>query len=118
MRHVPLFITSVLPRIVRIVFAASILASAGCAYHFVDTNGNQRIVGFVDIETKLANNSAEFAGELVKLQTFGLLVSSNPVGSSMALGYDSEVFAQLKNNSLVVGNPLNAINFIDGQEVK
>ena len=82
------------------------LALAGCAYKYVDSEGDERVVGFVNMKTRPAAASGPHAGTVVDLQVLGLGISRTAQGGSLILGYSREVTAQIKDNALVVGNPL------------
>lgn len=93
----------------------SVSLLGGCAYNHVDKNGNQRVVGFVnmtivqpkvsqDMSGPMANTT--FAGRVADIQTFGLGIGAEQgVLNRLSLGYSRFVTGHVRDNALVLGNP-------------
>jgi hypothetical protein len=79
---------------------------AGCAYSYVDDAGVRHVIGVVDMEIHDAPEKGAYAGQVIDMRTLGLTVNRSETGSSVSIGYNRDVSGYLKNNSLVIGNPL------------
>ncbi len=91
----------------RIGLCALLLAStSGCAISYGDSAGNRHVIGLVDLAISPATANQALAGNVVAVTTIGALVSHNAQGNTLALGYASETVAAIKDNVLVLGNPL------------
>jgi len=82
------------------------LPLSACAVSYVDDAGNQHVIGFASIVIAPSAQNQPTAGNVVDLTTVGLSLNSMPEGRSLSLGYSRAVTATLKNNVLVLGNPL------------
>ena len=90
----------------RAILAAGIAAILGaCAYSYTDDNGNQRVIGLVDMSIGSTGNPRTFAGTVVDLSTIGFAVHSDADGGSLTLGYSRAITGSLRNHSLVLGDP-------------
>jgi len=78
----------------------------GCAVSYVDDDGSRHIIGFANIVIPPADSAMPTAGNVIDLTTVGLSFNDMPDGQSLTLGYSRAVTATLKDNSLVLGNPL------------
>lgn len=90
---------------------AAVLAGAalgGCSYSYVDDAGNRRIIGFVDMTVAQAPADSPAAGSVVDVTTVGLSIARHGQGGHLAMGYTRDTVAVLRNDALVVGNPLAA----------
>jgi len=85
------------------------LASASCAWSATEADGTRRIIGFVDMEVRPAADPGVVAGQVVDIRAFGVSIIDTPDGSSAALGWQRHVAASLRNDVLVAGNPLAAL---------
>lgn len=92
------------PRLVVASLAA--LALGGCAVSYVGDDGSRHIIGFAKIVIPPADSAMPTAGNVIDLTTVGLSLNDMPEGQSLTLGYSRAVTATLKDNSLVLGNPL------------
>lgn len=92
--------------LVPLAIAISALPLSACAISYVDDAGNQHILGLASIIIAPSTEGQPTAGNVVDLTTIGLSVNSMPDGNSLSLGYSRVVTASLKNNVLVLGNPL------------
>ena len=82
------------------------LPLSACAVSYVDDDGNQHVIGFANIVIAPSTQDQPTAGNVVDLTTIGLSLNSMPDGQSLSLGYSRAVTATLKNNVLVLGDPL------------
>jgi hypothetical protein len=89
-----------------IVASLAALALGGCAVSYVGDDGSRHIVGFAKIVIPPADSAMPTAGNVIDLTTVGLSFNDMPEGQSLTLGYSRAVTATLKDNSLVLGNPL------------
>ena len=96
------------------LIGATLIASClgGCAISYDDSVGNHHVVGLLDQTTAPARDGKTLAGNVVAISTVGVLVSRNAQGTTFALGYASETTAAIKDNALVLGNPVQAAQTI------
>lgn len=73
---------------------------------FEDGQGGRRIIGFVDLTVTPAPAGTPVAGDVIDLTTVGLAVASTAQGGHLSLGYTRDVVAILRDDSLVLGDPL------------
>ena len=101
---------------VRQLCLVALLASCagGCAISYDDRAGNRHILGLVDVTIPPPAASQTLAGTVVSVTTFGALASRNAQGGTLALGYASETTAAIKDNALVLGNPLDVEKIAEG----
>jgi hypothetical protein len=86
--------------------AAALLLLGGCAVSYVDDDGTRHIIGFASIVIPPPDRHEPTAGNIIDLTTIGLSLNDMPDGQSITLGYSRAVTATLKDNALVLGNPL------------
>jgi len=95
-------------------FAVAALLSSygltGCAYSYIDDDGVRHVIGLVDMEIRPTANSETFAGDVVEIQSIGLGYHRAYETTSIAIGYHRQVLAAFRNNALVLGNPITALN--------
>jgi hypothetical protein len=94
-----------LPRMVALASVAA-LSLGGCAVSYVGDDGSRHIIGFAKIVIPPADSAMPTAGNVIDLTTVGLSFNDMPEGQSLTLGYSRAVTATLKDNALVLGNPL------------
>ena len=75
---------------------------SGCAINYIDRNGDQRVLGFVNAKIPAADE--ESAGYTVDVSAVGALLFISPVQSGIALGYGRERSTVLKNDVIVIEN--------------
>jgi hypothetical protein len=88
------------------VASVATLSLGGCAVSYVGDDGSRHIIGFAKIVIPPADSAMPTAGNVIDLTTIGLSLNDMPEGQSLTLGYSRAVTATLKDNSLVLGNPL------------
>lgn len=92
----------------RALIIALLSCCAACAFNYTDANGHRHTVGIVDITTYAPAAPQTFAGDVVDVASVGLTAGRNAQGGYLALGYNHEITAALRENALVVGDPLSA----------
>ena len=92
----------------RLCRAALLALLGGCSVTFVDEGGRKHVLGLVHLTVAPADEQT--TGDVVGVQTLGLSIYETPIHSGIALGWHSEKTAALKNNALVTGNPISALN--------
>jgi hypothetical protein len=88
--------------------AALLALPGGCSLTYMDEAGRKHVLGLVHMT--VAPSEGPTAGDVVGVQTLGLSIYQTPIHSGIALGWHSEKTAALKNNALVIGNPITALN--------
>ncbi|WP_295612580.1 hypothetical protein [uncultured Lamprocystis sp.] len=93
-----------------LVGAAAGIALSGCAIHYTDPNGVDRIIGMVNMRLDVPPidglDRSTFAGRVIDIQTLGVAVIATDTGTGVSLGYNRERSGYLRNNAIVCGNPL------------
>lgn len=86
--------------------AAAVLC--GCSATWTEADGTRRIVGLgvVAISIPADTDQTSFAGNAIDMTTIGLSLSGAGDETVIALGYLNMTMARLRNNALVVGDPL------------
>jgi hypothetical protein len=92
----------------RLCLAALLALPGGCSLTFIDEDGRKHVLGLVHMT--IAPADEQTAGDVVGVQTLGLSIYETPIHSGISLGWHSEKTAALKNNVLVIGNPISKIN--------
>lgn len=80
-----------------------------CTFRYIDADGNRHMIGLMDITIHPPAMPQTFAGNVVDVTTIGLTASQTAQGGYIALGYSRESTAELRDNALVVGNPLDPL---------
>lgn len=89
-----------------VMMLAIALPCQACAFSYTDANGDRHTVGLVDITVHAPGAPQTFAGDVIDVASIGLTAGRTAQGAYITLGYSHEVSAVLRNNALVVGNPL------------
>lgn len=89
--------------------AACIGILQGCAISYVDADGAQHVLGLVDLALRPPSSSQTFAGDVVDLRSLGVVASKTPQGGYLSVGYSRQVLATLRDDALVVGDPLSRL---------
>ncbi len=109
-------VTVPLGRAVAHLLACVLLGFLGaCAFSYVDSDGTRHIIGLVNMRIEPTENSQTFAGEVLDVTSVGLAYHSATGNTSFTIGYSRNVTAALRDNALVLGNPL-AVAEIDISE--
>jgi hypothetical protein len=81
-------------RIVASALALCVLCSAACANVRVNADGSVTLIGFLEA-TLPAASVAGAAQQQISATTFGVMLFSTPVGSSLAMGYSRETLTTI-----------------------
>lgn len=81
----------------------------GCALSYIDSDGNRHVVGLVDVSIQSPRSSQTFAGDVVEIIAVGASVGQTAQGGYITLGYSREASAALRDNALVIGDPLHLL---------
>lgn len=93
----------------------AIIGLNGCAaYSYTDKDGTQHVIGVVDLAIKPAGKNETLAGNVVSIQTIGVLAARRDGDLTFALGYADETTAAIRDNALVLGDPNQAVRKIFG----
>jgi hypothetical protein len=85
---------------------ALILTCQGCALNYTDESGDHHAIGLLDIVIRPYAASQTFAGSVVEVTSFGLSVGRTEQGGYLTAGYNREATVALRDNALVLGNPI------------
>jgi hypothetical protein len=91
----------------------------GCAFTYTDANGDRHAIGLLDIAVRAPAAPETLAGDVVEVTSLGLSVGQNAQGGYLTAGYNHETTAALRDNALVLGNPVTALSLtrrIAGEE--
>ena len=78
----------------------------GCALSYMDEHGDRHMIGLLDVTVHSPAAPETFAGSVVEITSFGLSVGHTAQGGYLTAGYNREVTAALRDNALVLGNPI------------
>ena len=93
------------------VFAAmTASACQSCAYTYFDANGDRHAVGLMDITLRAPRDLATVAGDVIELTAIGVSVGQTAQGGYLTVGFSREATAALRDNALVIGNPISALS--------
>jgi hypothetical protein len=90
----------------KIVGAVVALTCQGCSFSYTDTHGDVHVIGLVDVAIHRPEAPETLAGDVVEITSLGVAAGTTPQGSFLAVGYNHEATAVLRNNVLVTGNPV------------
>ena len=98
-------------RPIRTAFIVTAITSclSGCAYSYVDEDGNRHIIGLVSLKLTPTGGSQTLAGDVADITTVGISIADTAQGAHFTIGYSRDVVAALKNDAAVMGNPLAAL---------
>jgi hypothetical protein len=80
-----------------------------CAVVYDDANGTKHIIGLAKVEIRPPADDRSIAGDVVDVTIIGVGVYNTEVHGGLVLGYSREVSAAIRDNVLVIGNPMQAI---------
>jgi hypothetical protein len=89
----------------------------GCAFSYTDANGDRHAIGLVDITVRAPAAPETLAGDVVEITTLGLSVGQTAQGGYLTAGFNREATATLRDNALVLGNPVTALT-LSGQRIE
>ena len=82
----------------------------GCAFTYTDANGDRHTLGLVDITVRAPAAPETLAGDVVEVTSLGLSIGQNAQGGYLTAGYNRQSTAALRDNALVLGNPIIALS--------
>jgi len=82
------------------------LTCQGCAYTYIDADGNRHAIGLLDVTVHAPASPATFAGDVLETTTIGVTVGQTAQGGYVAVGFNRQTTAALRDNALVLGNPV------------
>ena len=82
---------------------------AGCALVYDDVNGTRHVIGLANVEIRPPADHRTIAGDIVDVTIIGVGIYNTGVHGGLVLGYSRDVTASIRDNALVLGNPLQAI---------
>jgi hypothetical protein len=82
----------------------------GCAFTYTDANGDRHAIGLVDITVRAPAAPENVAGDIVEVTSLGLSVGQNAQGGFITAGFNRQTTAALRDNALVIGNPVAALS--------
>lgn len=86
------------------------IACGGCAYSYVDEQGATHAIGLMSVVVHRPPQDGPIAGDVVGITTIGVAAGSNAQGGYLALGYSRQTTAALRDDVVVKGNPVEALN--------
>ena len=75
-----------------------IALSSGCAITYTDAQGAKHVLGLVKLEIK-PSAPEQTIGETVHVQSIGVAVYSTPLNRGVAIGYNRETTAAIRNQT-------------------
>jgi hypothetical protein len=81
----------------------------GCAFTYTDATGGRRTIGLVDMTVMAPADPETLAGDVVEVTSLGLSIGQNAQGGYVTAGYNRQTTAALRDNALVIGNPVTAL---------
>src|SRR5438552_11304200 len=82
----------------------------GCAYTYTDANGDRHAIGLVDSTVRAPAAPETLTGDVVEVTSLGVSIGQNAQGGYLTAGYSRETTAALRDNALVIGNPITALS--------
>ena len=92
--------------------AAMTAVTSGCAFTYTDDTGTRHAIGLLDIAVKAPSNPATLAGDVVEITSLGVSIGQTGQGGYLTAGYNHEVTAALRDNAMVLGNPVAALSAV------
>jgi hypothetical protein len=86
-----------------------VLMLASCAAVYTDSAGVKHVLGLVALEIRPPPDPQTIAGDIVDITIAGVGFYATSEQGSFVLGYEHDVTAALRDSSLVIGNPIQAI---------
>ena len=83
---------------------------SGCAFTYTDANDDRHVIGLVDITVRAPVVPETLAGDVVETTSLGLSIGQNAQGGYLTAGYNRQTTAALRDNTLVIGNPVTALS--------
>ena len=77
------------------------LVAESCAFTYVDDQGAQHVLGFVNLKIEPPVTAAKTVAESVQIQSVGVSIYSTPINRGLALGYNRENLTTVHDNAVV-----------------
>jgi hypothetical protein len=97
------------PRVIAYLLLSLGSGLGGCAFTYTDANGDRHAIGLVDITIRAPAAPETLAGDVVEITTLGLSVGQHAQGGYLTAGFNRQTTAALRDNALVLGNPITAL---------
>lgn len=88
------------PRIGSLIGLLIAFSLCGCAVSYVDDEGNQHVIGLVNMSLIGVDGNTKKAGDKVEVENIGVMFLHGPLHTGVSVGYTHESTLQLKNDSL------------------
>src|SRR4051812_33370080 len=85
------------------------VATVGCAVVYDDSDGTKHIMGLANVEVRPPGSGVTIAGDVIDVKIIGLGIYMTQAYSGVVVGYSREISAAVRDNALVLGNPLQTI---------
>jgi hypothetical protein len=99
--------------VVRLGGAIALMAMAtilsACTFEHIDAHGERHIAGLFDITIRAPKNPETIAGDVIEITSIGISAGETAQGGYLTIGFNHETTASLRDNALVIGNPVTAI---------
>lgn len=92
-----------------LALAGLFTAMTGCAVTYEADDGSRHIFGFSKIEIRPPTDPVAIAGHVADVTIVGLAIHNTHEHGGLVLGYSRDVGAAIRDNVLVLGNPMQAI---------
>ncbi len=92
------------------LIAALAIGLCGCAFTYTDASGDRHVIGLVDMTVRAPAAPATLAGDVVEIISLGLSLGQNAQGGYLTAGFNRQTTAALRDNALVIGNPIAALS--------
>jgi len=97
------------------ILGISLVTCSGCAYSYVDEQGATHAIGLMSVVVQPAARDGPIAGDIVGITAIGLAAGTNAQGGYLAVGYSQQTTAALRNDVVVRGNPVAALDGASAQ---
>ena len=84
-------------------------ALSACAVGYINSNGDRHAIGLLDVVVRAPAAPDTLAGDVVEITSLGLSVGQNAQGGFVTAGYSRQTTAALRDNALVLGDPVTAL---------
>jgi hypothetical protein len=85
------------------------LCCGSCAFSYTDQSGTHHVIGLVAVDTRPAGTDSPLAGDIVSITSIGVAAGSNAQGGYLAFGYSRQTTAALRDDIVVRGDPVAAL---------
>ena len=99
-----------------VAFGLSLIAGTGvhgCAFTYTDANGDRHAIGLLGMTVRAPAVPDTLAGDVVEITSLGISIGQTAQGGYVTAGFNREASAALRDNALVLGNPISALTPAD-----